>query len=83
MTHTIDYAAPADLFPSRRYAKGLARYRRFSSAGEAIRYAIEEMPEGWLAGTSLDIDGIRLDASAIRQCYDAADFPLARVKAAA
>jgi hypothetical protein len=83
MTHGIDYTAPADLFPSRRYAKGLARYRRFSNSADAIRYAIEDMPEAWLIGTSLDIDGIRFDASAIRELYDRLDFPLARRPVAA
>ena len=47
MAIAIDYAAPAELFPSRRYAKSLARYRRFPSAAEAVRYIIEEQPESW------------------------------------
>ena len=72
----IDYSAPADLFPSRRYAKALARYRRFDTAAEAIRYVIEDLPESWLVGTTLDVDGVRVEGKAIRALYDAADFPL-------
>jgi hypothetical protein len=83
MNQSIDYSAPADLFPSRRYAKGLARYRRFSSAAEAVRYTIEDMPKAWLSGTSLEVDGLRLDGTAIRALYDSADFPLARERKAA
>ena len=54
-----DYKSPAELFPSRRYAKSLARYRRFDSAAEAVRYVVEEMPASWLIGSTLDIDGTR------------------------
>ena len=79
----INYAASAELFPSRRYAKSLARYRRFPNAAEAIRYAIEEMPAAWLVGTFLDIDGKRYEGRAIRALYDAEGYPLERAKAAA
>jgi hypothetical protein len=79
----FDYQASAELFPSRRYAKSLARYRRFNSAAEAIQYVIEEMPESWLNGTMLDVDGRRYEGNGIRALYDAADYPLARGKVAA
>ena len=77
---TIDYASPAELFPSRRYAKSLARYRRFASAAEAVRYVIEEMPASWLIGTTLDVDGTRYEGKAIRALYEAEAFPLQRAK---
>ena len=80
---SINYAAPAELFPSRRYAKSLARYRRFSNAAEAIRYAVEEMPAAWLIGTFLDIDGKRYEGRAIRALYEAEGYPLERAKTAA
>ena len=79
----IDYKASAELFPSRRYAKSLARYRRFSTAAEAVQYVIEEMPAAWLVGTYLDIDGIRFEGKAIRALYDAEAYPLERALAAA
>jgi hypothetical protein len=78
MTARFDYSRPAELFPSRRYAKSLARYRRFASAADAIRYVIEQQPRAWLIGTMLDIDGERYEGNSIRALYDAADYPLER-----
>ena len=80
---TIDYTAPAELFPSRRYAKSLARYRRFRNAAEAIQYVVEEMPETWLNGSFLDLDGTRFEGRAVRALYDADAYPLKREMAAA
>ncbi len=80
---TIDYSTPAEVYPTRRYAKAQARYRRFSTAAEAVRYAIEDMPGTWLIGTFLDVDGDRFDDKGIRALYDAPDYPLQRQKLAA
>jgi len=80
---SIDYAASAELFPSRRYAKSLARYRRFAKAAEAVQYVIEEMPEAWLNGTYLDINGTRFEGRQIRALYDAEGYPLKRELVAA
>jgi hypothetical protein len=80
---TIDYAAPAELFPSRRYAKSLARYQRFANAAEAVRHVVEKMPEAWLNGTFLDIDGTRFEGRQIRALYDADAYPLERALVAA
>ena len=79
----IDYSTPAELFPSRRYAKSLARYRRFPSAAEAVRHVIEDQPESWLTGSMLDVDGKRYEGRAIRALYDAEAYPLTRRKLAA
>lgn len=77
------YDAPAELFPSRRYAKTQqARYQRFPRAAEAIRHVIEEMPADWLNGTLLEVDGTRVSGTGIRSLYEAADYPLARKIAA-
>ena len=80
---SIDYKTSAELFPSRRYAKSLARYRRFSTAAEAVQYVIEEMPAAWLVGTYLDIDGTRFEGKSIRALYDAEAYPLERTLVAA
>ena len=83
MTARFDYSRPAELFPSRRYAKSLARYRRFTSAAEAVQYVIEEQPQAWLIGTMLDIDGERYEGTAIQALYDAEGYPLERKLTAA
>jgi hypothetical protein len=80
---TIDYTASAELFPSRRYAKSLARYRRFANAADAVKYVVEKMPEAWLNGTYLDVDGTRFEGRQIRALYEADGYPLKRELVAA
>ncbi len=83
MSATFDYSAPAELFPSRRYAKSLGRYRRFATAAEGIQYVIEVIPEAALIGTFLNVRGSPFEGRAIRELYDGPRYPLARLKAAA
>jgi hypothetical protein len=72
----FDYSAPAELFPSRnRKFKQVIKYRRFDNAAEAIRFAIEELPQPLLLGAYIEIGESRLDHQRIRALYDSADFP--------
>ena len=73
----FDYSAPAELFPSRnRKIASKVKYRRFDQAAEAIRFAVEELPEPLLLGAYIEIDEERLGHKDIRALYDSEHFPL-------
>lgn len=75
----FDYTAAAELFPSKSpYKSGQVSYRRFTTAAEAVRYAIEDMPAPLLRGSLLEVDEQRFDGIQIRGLYDPAAFPLVR-----
>ncbi len=75
----FDYSAPAELFPSRnRKIVNKIKYRRFDKAADAIRFAIEEMPEPLLLGAYMEIDETRHDHNAIRALYEGEGYPLAK-----
>jgi hypothetical protein len=76
----FDYDAPAELFPSRnRKIVNKIKYRRFARAADAIRFAVEELPEPLLLGAFIEIDEERLGHKDIRALYDSENFPLKKV----
>jgi hypothetical protein len=75
----FDYNAPADLFPARsKTGRRPVGYRRFGTAAEAIRFAVEQMPFEFLDGTILEIENARVDGAGIRVLYESVDYPLAK-----
>ena len=83
MSSAFNYRAPAELFPSRgRKTNRAMAYRRFQNAAEAIRFAVEELPESALLGAYIQVEDARLDSAAIRRLYVSEQFPLKRKKAA-
>lgn len=71
----FDYTAPAELFPSRGR---MVSYKRFETAADAIRFAIEDLEPILLTGAILEVDEERFDGAAIRILYASNEFPLKR-----
>ena len=81
--HEFDYGAPAGVFTQMRYGRrgSGAKYRRFDTAAEAIRYAIEEVPAPLLPGITMEVGDETLDHLAILRLYEDPRFPAARKRA--
>jgi hypothetical protein len=77
---TFDYGAPAELFMAKR--RGGSRqplgYRRFATAAEAIRFAVEEFPAVRALGAWMQVGDERFDGDGIQRLYDSSDYPLQR-----
>jgi len=79
----FDFNAPAELYPSRsRRTRGPVAYKRFDSAAEALRFAVEELPEGGLNGATLEVKETRFGRDEILYLYAHASYPLERRKQA-
>jgi hypothetical protein len=77
---TFDYGSPAELFMAKR--RGGARqqlgYRRFATAAEAIRFAIEEFPAIRALGAWMQVGDQRFDSEEIHRLYESDEYPLPR-----
>src|SRR5919205_669880 len=76
----FNFDTAAELFPAaiRKKKRAGFAYRRFDTAAEAVRFAIEELPADSLNGAYLQVEEARFDQNGIRTLYDSAEFPLAR-----
>ena len=79
-TVTFDYGAPAELSMAKR--KSTSRqplgYRRFTTAAEAIRFAVEEFPAVHALGALMQVGDERFDGDDIQRLYESDDYPLRR-----
>jgi hypothetical protein len=76
----FDYQMPAELFMAKRKGKSRPRYRRFETAAEAIRFAVEELPAIRTFGAYMQVGDERFDGDAIHRLYESSDYPLPRVQ---
>jgi hypothetical protein len=76
----FDYSLPAELFTGKRKSSSRQRlgYRRFATAAEAIRFAVEDFPAVRTLGAWLQVGDERFDSDEIHRLYERADYPLHR-----
>ena len=79
----FDYNSPAELFMPKH--KGIGRraaphYRRFATAAEAIRFAVEEFPALRTLGAWMQVGDQRYDSDEIRRLYESSGYPLRKAR---
>lgn len=77
---TFDYRVPAELFVGKHRGARRQRlgYRRFASAAEAIRFAVEDFPAVRTLGAWMQVGDERYDSDGIQRLYESGDYPLPR-----
>ena len=73
---SFDYSAPAELFLAKRTKSRRENYRRFATAAEAIRYAVEILRTPRAFGAWLEVGDERFNSNDIQRLYEASDYPL-------
>ena len=64
--------------PKRKGGPRQLRYRRFATAAEAIRFAVEELPAVRTLGAWMQVGDQRFDGDDIQRLYESNDYPLQR-----
>jgi hypothetical protein len=71
----FDYSAPAELFLAKRTKSRRENYRRFATAAEALRYAVETLRTPKAFGAWLEVGDARFNSAEIERLYDALPKP--------
>ena len=76
----LDFSEPAELFGGRSWNRRPASltYRRFDTAAEAIRYAVEVLFSAGQPACVLEVNEKRFNPIEIRKLYNSGDYPLPR-----
>ena len=76
----FDYGLPAELYIAKRKDGTRSRLisRRFTTAAEAIRFAVEDFPAIRALGPWMKVGNERFDGEDIRRLYESHNFPLQR-----
>ena len=76
---SFDYNAPAELFLSKPAKGSSAKYRRFATAAEALRFAVENLRIPKAFGAWLEVGDARFNSSEIQRLYVSDEYPVAEV----
>ena len=71
----FDYNAPAELFLAKPAKGSRKKYRRFATAAEALRYAVEDLRIPKAFGAWLEVGDERFNSAEIERLYDALPKP--------
>jgi hypothetical protein len=72
---SFDYNAPAELFLAKPAKGNRAKYRRFATAAEALRYAVEDLGTPKAFGAWLQVGDERFSSTEIERLYGALPKP--------
>ena len=78
---TFDYTASAELFTRTKGKRGARRplsYRRFATAAEAIRFAVEDSPAIGTLGGWMRVGDERFNGDDIQRPYESNSYPRRR-----
>ena len=75
---SFDYSAPAELFLSKPAKGSRTKYRRFATAAEALRYAVEDLRMPKEFGAWLEVGDDRFSSGDIQRLYKAENYSLLR-----
>ena len=73
---SFDYRAPAELFLAKPIKGSRTKYRRFATAAEAIRYAVEGLRTPGAFGAWLQVGDERFNSVEIQRLYEDGEYPL-------
>jgi hypothetical protein len=72
----FDYNARAELFLAKPMKGSRTKYRRFATAAEAIRYAVEDLRTPRAFGAWLEVGDERFNSVEIQRLYEDGRYPL-------
>ena len=78
----FDYSSPAELYLSKRRGRH-TDYRRFTTAAEAIGYAVEELRTHRSLSAWMQVGKERFSKNEIYRLYEGSDYPLGKALSAA
>jgi hypothetical protein len=73
---SFDYSAPAELFLAKPMKGSRSKYRRFETAAEALRYAVEDLRTPRAFGAWLQVGDQRFNSVEIQRLYEDGEYPL-------